>query len=451
MTTSRSRRPSDRKNQLAACAAELFRARGYHGVGINDIAAAAGVTGPALYRHFADKQAVLAYVLLSGVRDMEAETTRALDALKADDGQVERLLTGIASASVERRDVAALWRWEGRHLSPQDQREIGRRSSAILTSWAKVLMERRPELAAADAELLCWAALSVFGSVSVHHATVAKRRFVQLLAGLAQRVLQVDLPSPAEPGSPAAASPAESEPPVAVALAESETPMAVASPAESETLVAVALAEPEPPVAASPAEPEPLVAVASPGLGMQSRREQLLTCAAELFRRHGFHDVSMEDIGAAAGIAGPSVYRHFPSKASLVQAIARRAADRLALATEEVLRGSPDERTALRGLVDSYVRVLTGSPELMVSFSIDGVNLAEQDRAELLSVQRDYVAQWVRLLCAAQPELPAREAKIIVHAALTIANDLARTRRLNARPGLPAELTSLMKTVLDVG
>ncbi|GHF46968.1 AcrR family transcriptional regulator [Amycolatopsis bartoniae] len=392
MTTSRSRRPSDRKNQLAACAAELFRARGYHGVGINDIAAAAGVTGPALYRHFADKQAVLAYVLLSGVRDMETETTRALSALKADDEQVERLLTGIASASVERRDVAALWRWEGRHLSPRDQREIGRRSSAILTSWAKVLMERRPELAAADAELLCWAALSVFGSVSVHHTTVAKRRFVQLLAGLAQRVLQVDLPSGGEP------------------------------------------------------EPS----VAAPGLGTPSRREQLLTCAAELFRRNGFHDVSMEDIGAAAGIAGPSVYRHFPSKASLVQAIARRAADRLALATEEVLRGSSNERAALGGLVDSYVRVLTGSPELIVSFSIDGVNLAEQDRVELLRVQRDYVAQWVSLLCAAQPELPAREAKIIVHAALTIANDLARTRRLNARPSLPAELKALMKTVLGV-
>ncbi|SFJ01457.1 DNA-binding transcriptional regulator, AcrR family [Amycolatopsis sacchari] len=393
MTTPRSRRAADRRNQLAACAAELFRARGYHGVGINDIAAAAGVTGPALYRHFADKQAVLAYVLLSAVRDMETETTRALSTLdKPDAEQVDRLLGGIAAASVERRDVAALWRWEGKHLSPEDQREIGRRSSAILTSWAKVLMEQRPELSASDAELLCWAALSVFGSVSVHHTTVAKRRFVQLLTELAKRVLQADLP---EAG--------EAAPPVPVS-----------------------------------------------NLGTSSRREQLLAAAAELFHRRGFHDVSMEDIGAAAGIAGPSVYRHFPSKASLLHAIARRAADRLALGTEEALRGSSDEAEALRRLVDSYVRVLTGSAELSVSFSIDGVNLAEQERAELVRVQRDYVAQWVNLLCAARPELPPREAKITVHAALTIANDLARTRRLNARPNLPAELEVLMKTVLEV-
>ena len=164
----RARRPRDRKNQLAAIAAELFRARGYGGVGINDIAAAAGVTGPALYRHFADKQAILAYVLLSGLRDVEAGTAEALSALESP-GQIPALLGRLAAASVERRDIAALWRWEGRHLSPEDEREIAKRSSAILADWAKMLLTVRPQLAADDAELLCWAALSVFGSVSVHH------------------------------------------------------------------------------------------------------------------------------------------------------------------------------------------------------------------------------------------------------------------------------------------
>lgn len=394
MQQPRSGRQNDRKNQLATIAAGLFRARGYHGVGINDIAAAAGITGPALYRHFADKQAVLAYVLLSGVRDMETKTTNALTALERPGGeQVDQLLTGIAAAAVERRDVAALWRWEGKHLSPLDQRDIGKRSGAILTAWAKVLLEVRPELAAADAELLCWAALSVFGSVSVHHTTVAKRRFVRLLAELAKRVLSADLP------------PAADAPPRALVL----------------------------------------------GVGTPSRREQLLSAATELFRQRGFHDVSMEDIGAAAGIAGPSVYRHIPSKASLIHAIGRRGADRLALGTEEALRVSSDEREALRRLVSSYIQVLTGSGELVVSFSIDGVNLAEQDRAELLRIQRDYVGQWVSLLCAAQPELNPREAKITVHAALTIANDLARTRRVNARPNLAAELETLLRAVLSLG
>lgn len=396
----RSRRPRDRKSQLAAVAAELFRARGYDGVGINDIAAAAGVTGPALYRHFSDKQAVLGHVLLAGLGEIERATDEALTVAETPSPErIRALLTGLATSSVERRDIAALWRWEGTHLDADDQRAVRERSTAVLTQWAKVVLRLRPELAPDDAELLCWAVLSVFGSVSLHHTSVAKRRFGQLLVDIALRVLHLDLPEPAEPrpGSDAAAPWFD--------------------------------------------------------LGTPSRKEQLLTAAAELFRAHGFTAVSIEDIGRAAGIAGPSVYRHFPSKAALFGAIARRAADRLALAAEGALRTSapPDERTALARLADSYVRTLTGPPDLLVSFSIDRVHVEDRDRGELLRVQRDYVSRWVRLLEAARPELGPKEARITVHAALAIANDLARTRRVSTRPQLADELVALVTAALGVG
>jgi AcrR family transcriptional regulator len=395
--TTRGKRPRDRKSQLAAVAAELFRARGYHGVGINDIAAAAGVTGPALYRHFADKQAILSHVLRAGLRELEDATDAALaDGQPPSPQRIHALLELLAGRSVERREVAALWRWEGRHLDAESQRAVRGRSTAMITTWAKVLMRMRPELGADDAELLCWSGLSVFGSVSVHHTSLAKRRFVPLLVDIALRVLHVRLPEPdaTQPGAPPALA-----------------------------------------------------------LGQPSRREQLLTEAAELFRAHGFTAVSMEDIGRAAGIAGPSVYRHFPSKAGLLAAIGRRAADRLALGAEYALRTSapPDEREGLRRLVDSYVRTLTGPPELLVSFSVDRVHIAERDRAELVRIQRDYVAQWIALLEAVHPELNPREAKITVHAALTIANDLSRTRRVSTRANLPAELVALMSAVLGLG
>ena len=387
----RSTRPRDRKAQLAAVAAELFRARGFPGVGIKDIADAAGVTGPALYRHFADKQAILAYVVLGGFEDLEAATAEALSDSVPPADQLETLLARLAAQAVERREIAALWRWEGRHLPKEDQREIARRSALALTAWSKALLARRPELPAEDAELLCWAALSVFGSVSVHHTSVARRRFAQLLVDLALSVLNATLPAPSD----------------------------------------------EPP------EPPPL------SLGTPSRREQLLAAATALFAQRGFHDVSMEDIGAAAGIAGPSVYRHFPSKAALMVAIGHRAADRLALAAERALQ-APDEGTALRRLAASYVDTLLHTPELLVSFSADRVLMPDRDKADLLRVQRDYVAQWVTLLSAVQPQLPPREAKITVHAALTIANDLARTRRLANRPNFARELTTLLHTTLGI-
>jgi AcrR family transcriptional regulator len=159
--------------------------------------------------------------------------------------------------------------------------------------------------------------------------------------------------------------------------------------------------------------------------------------------------VSIEEIGAAAGISGPSVYRHFPSKAALLAAIGRRAADRLAIAAEQALRAA-DERDALRRLVGSYVSTLLHTPELRVSFSGDPVAMPAKDKADLLRIQRDYVKQWTDLLSAVRPELPAREAKITVHAALTIANDLARTRRVATRPDLEPELTTLLSATLGL-
>ena len=43
------------------------------------------------------------------------------------------------------------------------------------------------------------------------------------------------------------------------------------------------------------------------------RRTQILAVAAELFAERGFHGVSVGELGAACGISGPALYRHFPS------------------------------------------------------------------------------------------------------------------------------------------
>ena len=54
-----------RREQILATAADLFAARGFHGVSVVDLGAACGISGPALYKHFASKDAVLAEMLVS--------------------------------------------------------------------------------------------------------------------------------------------------------------------------------------------------------------------------------------------------------------------------------------------------------------------------------------------------------------------------------------------------
>src|SRR5262245_4283068 len=57
-------RRRSRRDEILEIAVGLFATRGYHGVSMDDIGAAAGVTGPALYHHFAGKEAMLAAALI---------------------------------------------------------------------------------------------------------------------------------------------------------------------------------------------------------------------------------------------------------------------------------------------------------------------------------------------------------------------------------------------------
>ncbi|MGD9960640.1 TetR/AcrR family transcriptional regulator [Nocardioides sp.] len=54
-----------RREQILATAAQLFAAKGFHGVSVVDLGTACGISGPALYKHFESKDAMLAEMLVS--------------------------------------------------------------------------------------------------------------------------------------------------------------------------------------------------------------------------------------------------------------------------------------------------------------------------------------------------------------------------------------------------
>lgn len=397
------RRPRNRKTQLADAAAELFRKHGYHQVSVNDIAQAAGVTGPAVYRHFQGKQDILAHVLLSGMDTFGLVTERALATPGTPAEQLDALLRAVANLAVDRREITALWRWEGRHLAEADRTKIRHRGGEVISQWAIALCDARPDLAPADAELLGWATLSVYGSVSVHHVSPPRRRFEELLARLAGAVTAWQ----ASPGAP------------------------MPKPEPTIDVMARAVLGPQ----------------QQPGVA-GSRREELLTAALSLFRERGYAAVSMEDIGARAGMAGPSIYRYFPAKAAILVAGAYRMSDRLQRDAQRAQAMPPGE--ALPSLVESYTDTVLRSDNIMANFANELANLPERDRKELVRLQRAYVAEWVRQV-RAHSDVPENEAKVVVHAALTVVNDLARTPRLLTRPRIAAELVELAVAVLNAG
>jgi len=61
----------------------------------------------------------------------------------------------------------------------------------------------------------------------------------------------------------------------------------------------------------------------------RASRERVLDAAIDLFAAHGFAAVTMRELGAAAGLDNSSLYRHFPSKTALANAVLDHVSEEL--------------------------------------------------------------------------------------------------------------------------
>ncbi|MEV3926719.1 SACE_7040 family transcriptional regulator [Actinomadura coerulea] len=135
--------PNPRRAEILGAAAELFARRGYHGASIGDLGRAVGLTGPALYRHFSGKEAVLAEMLLDiserllaegRCRAADPDPGRALDALL--NWHIAFALDNPALITVHERELDNV---------PEPQRHrIRRLQRAYVEEWVAVLRRLDP-------------------------------------------------------------------------------------------------------------------------------------------------------------------------------------------------------------------------------------------------------------------------------------------------------------------
>jgi AcrR family transcriptional regulator len=153
-----------------------------------------------------------------------------------------------------------------------------------------------------------------------------------------------------------------------------------------------------------------------------TRRAQILDTAARLFADRGFHGVSVAELGAACGISGPALYKHFASKDAVL-------AEMLVEISEELLRvararavAAPDARSALRGLVSWHVEFALRHKPLIVVQDRDWASLPDQARERVRSLQRAYVDLWADRLRELHPGLAGDAARATAHAAFGLLN-----------------------------
>jgi AcrR family transcriptional regulator len=198
----------------------------------------------------------------------------------------------------------------------------------------------------------------------------------------------------------------------------------------------------------------------------KERKERILTEAATLIAERGYLGVNLTDIGAAAGIVGSGIYRHFDNKAAILVALFDRVVDRLVDDAEAYLRNSNSPETILAALVRGQVQFTMGEHALCQVYLQESRNLPEQDIRRLRWKQRHYVDLWQEALATVRADLPPAKIQVLVHAAISTIHSPLRYRShlsdselsmfleevacamLGVEP-LPVEATSLIQS--DIG
>ena len=168
------------------------------------------------------------------------------------------------------------------------------------------------------------------------------------------------------------------------------------------------------------------------------RRQTLLNSAAALFARRGFNGVSVEELGDAAGVSGPAVYRHFSGKQALLGALLVGVSKDLLTGGRAVVQGEHDATACLRALVAFHVEFAVTQPDVIRVQDRDFDSLGELDSSAVRSLQREYVELWVEVLGVLFPQRETTLRRLQAHAVFGLINSTPHSVRIHAREAADA-------------
>lgn len=372
-----------------------------------------GVTGPAVYRHFRNKQALLAAAISSGLDLVESALARTAR------GSLDDLIDEVAEAGLERPDLWVLLQRESRFLDAESGARVEEQFGRVTDGFVRRLRPERPAVPPDLARILVAAATAVLASPAVSRTELPRPVYRRELAEAALAVLRVD--------------------PVGVAGGArddagdgSDSGGAGGSGAGDEAVVGSGFGTGSTTGDGS-----------GPG-GAASRRTRIVDTAIELFFHRGYGAVTLDDIGAAVGMAGPSLYHHFETKSDILVSAFDRAIGQL---TTDPRHGG-DPAPPLEEQVAAYTRFCLRHRALVGVYVSELMNLPPTARDEVRAVIRRRVADWTAALRRADDRLDEPFALVRVHAALGAIHDLVRLGQLHTRPGIAAEIDAIARAVL---
>jgi AcrR family transcriptional regulator len=181
--------PDAVRRAILDAARNLYLAKGYAGTNTDEVAALAAVSKQTLYRHFADKDELVAEVIRSVIAAAEEQGAESFDAL-AETADLERDLIAFARQHI--RDVIDpdIMRMRRRIISEVD------RFPALARAWYDAGPKRGHEKLAA-----CFTRLRERGLLAVDDPLLAAEQFNWLILSIPMNRAMFDADAPLDTGN----------------------------------------------------------------------------------------------------------------------------------------------------------------------------------------------------------------------------------------------------------
>ncbi|MEU1901781.1 TetR/AcrR family transcriptional regulator [Nocardiopsis dassonvillei] len=186
----------ERRTALLGAAARLFAEHGYRGVSIDDLGRAVGTTGPALYRHFRGKQALLGAVLVDISERLARQGGELVARASGAEEALEALLRGHIAFALDEPDLITVHDRELGNLTEADRRRVRRLQRGYVEQWVGVLGELRPDASATVLRAAVHAVFGLLNSTPHSRGELSRRHMARLLLEMGRAALTVPAAEP---------------------------------------------------------------------------------------------------------------------------------------------------------------------------------------------------------------------------------------------------------------
>jgi len=177
------------RRRLLENGAALFAAKGFHGVGVEELGESVGLTGPSMYRHFRTKGALLAEMLITVSKSLLEGATEVIEQHLDPKQALCALIDRHVEFAITYPDLIRVHERDFGNLEEEDARQVRRLQRRYVELWVDQIQLVRPNETPETARTMAHAVFGLLNSTPRLRSSERRNEVAALMVGLAQRAL----------------------------------------------------------------------------------------------------------------------------------------------------------------------------------------------------------------------------------------------------------------------